>query len=177
MEYFAIILTALISGGAVLAMAYFFLKSNEKQGNDKGIQLLQAELKKERQKYFLPNRVEAYQRSLLLMERISPTNLVMRLNNPGLPARAMQAELLNAIRQEYDHNVAQQLFVSPKAWEMVRSSKEETIKIINIAGNTMTAMSLGTELSTKVLEICGEVGKLPTEITVDFLKEELQGLF
>jgi hypothetical protein len=177
MEFIAIILTALISAGAVVAMAYFFLKNLEKTGQDRGIQLLQAELKKERQKYFLPNRVEAYQRSVLLMERISPNNLIMRLHNPGLPAKALQADVLNAIRQEFDHNVAQQLFVSPEAWDMVKSSKEETIKIINIAGNAMSAASLGTEFSTKVLEICAEVGALPTEITIGYLKEELQRLF
>jgi hypothetical protein len=177
MEFAAIILTSFISAGAVLAMAYFFIKNLEKAGQDRGIQSLQSELKKERQKYFLPNRVEAYQRSVLLMERISPNNLIMRLHNPGLPAKALQSEVLSAIRQEFDHNVAQQLFVSPEAWNMVKSSKEETIKIINIAGNAMSTTSLGTEFSTKVLEICSEVGELPTEITIGFLKEELQRLF
>jgi hypothetical protein len=177
MIYITIILTAIISSGSVIVVAYFFLKNQDKNLQDRAVQLLQAELKKERQKYFLPNRVEAYQRSVLLMERISPNNLIMRLHNPGLPAKALQSEVLSAIRQEFDHNVAQQLFVSLEAWEMVKSSREESIKIINIAGNQMSATSLGTEFSTKVLEICAEVGNLPTEITIGYLKEELQRLF
>jgi hypothetical protein len=134
-------------------------------------------LKKERQSFFLPNRVEAYQRAVLLMERISPNSLVMRLHNPGLPAKMMQSELLKAIREEYDHNVAQQIFISPKAWEMVRNSKEETIKIINIAGGQMSDVSMALELSAKIFEITAEVGQLPTEITIEFLKRELQELF
>ena len=60
---------------------------------------------------------------------------------------------------------------------MVKNSKEETIKIINIAGNQMTATSTGLDLSAKIFEIVAEVGQLPTEITVEFLKRELQELF
>ena len=162
-----------LPAGAVLITVILFLRKQ----SEKELRNLQFELKKERHAYFLPNRVEAYQRAVLLMERISPNSLVMRLHNPGLPAKMMQAELLKAIREEYDHNVAQQIFVSPAAWEMVRNSKEETIKIINIAGGQMDAASMGIDLNAKIFEITAEVGKLPTEITVEFLKKELQELF
>lgn len=157
----------------VLAMAYLFFKKN----NEKEVRHLQFELKKERQKHFLPMRVDAYQRAVLLMERIHPGNVVMRLHNPALPAKMLQADILKAIREEYDHNVSQQLFVSPQGWEMVRNSKEETIKIINIAGNQMEATSTGTDLAAKIFELVAEIGKLPTEITTEYLKKELQELF
>lgn len=167
----------ILPAGAVFMTTVLFLR-RQSEREVRNLQLeLNGELKKERQKYFLPNRVEAYQRAVLLMERIHPHAVVMRLHNPGLPARAFQAELLKAIREEYDHNVAQQLFISPQGWEMVKSSKEETLKIINIAGNQMQATSMGMDLSTKIFEICTEVGKLPTEITTDYLKKELQELF
>lgn len=159
--------------GAVFLTTYLFLKKQ----SDKEIQSLQNELKIERQKFFLPNRVEAYQRAVLFMERISPNSLVMRLQNPGLPAKVLQADLLKSIREEYDHNVAQQLFVSVQGWDMVKSSKEETIKIINLAGHQMGPTSMSIELCTKIFEICAEVGKLPTEITIDYLKKELQDNF
>jgi hypothetical protein len=148
MEILAQIALIVLPAGAVLFTVVLFLRKQ----SEKDLRNMQIELKKERQSFFLPNRVEAYQRAVLLMERISPNSLVMRLHNPGLPAKMMQAELLKAIREEYDHNVAQQIFISPKAWEMVRNSKEETIKIINIAGGQ-------------------------TEITIEFLKRELQELF
>ncbi|MCF8435092.1 MAG: hypothetical protein K9G37_11500, partial [Crocinitomicaceae bacterium] len=159
--------------GAVLLTTIFFLRKE----TNKEVRIAQIELKKQRQEYFLPNRVEAYQRALLLMERIHPGSLVMRLHNAGLPAKALQAEFLKAIREEYDHNVAQQLFISPLAWQMVKDSKEETIKIINIAGNQMQATSTGIDLSSKIFEIVAEIGQLPTEITVEYLKKELQELF
>jgi hypothetical protein len=111
------------------------------------------------------------------MDRISPNSLVMRMHNPGLPAKMMQAELLKSIREEFDHNVAQQIFISPKAWEMVRNSKEEIIKIINLAGSQMSETSMAMDLSAKIFEITAEVGTLPTDITIEFLKRELQELF
>ena len=162
-----------IPSGAVLLTTIFFLRREA----SKEVMNMKAELKKQRQEYFLPSRVEAYQRAILLMERIHPNSLVMRLHNPGLPAKALQADFLKAIREEYDHNVAQQLFISPQGWQMVKNSKEETIKIINIAGNQMLATSTGMDLSAKIFEIVAEVGQLPTEITVDYLKTELQELF
>ncbi len=167
------IFLVVISGGMVLLMAYLFLKKNA----EKEIASLSLQMRKERQKHFLPMRVEAYQRSALLMERIHPGNLVMRLHNPGLPAKAFQAEILKTIREEYDHNVSQQMFVSPQAWEMVRNSKEETTKIINIAGNQMSGTAMANDLATRIFELVAEIGKLPTEITVDFLRKELQELF
>ncbi|MFN5032525.1 MAG: hypothetical protein ACK5FX_09925 [Flavobacteriia bacterium] len=163
----------ILPAGAVLLTTIFFLRKEAA----KDVQDMRAELKKQRQEYFLPSRVEAYQRAVLLMERIHPNSLVMRLHNPGLPAKALQADFLKAIREEYDHNVAQQLFISLQGWQMVKNSKEETIKIINIAGNQMLATSTGMDLSAKIFEIVAEVGQLPTEITVEYLKKELQELF
>ncbi|MES2589695.1 MAG: hypothetical protein V4622_12005 [Bacteroidota bacterium] len=172
----------IVPAGAVFLTVLLFLKKQSEREirnsqSDSIANKLQAELKKERQKFFLPSRLEAYQRSVLLMERISPNSLVMRLHNPGLPAKALQADLLKAIREEYDHNVAQQLFISPQAWEMVKNSKDETTKIINLAGKQMQATSMGLDLSSKIFEICAEIGQLPTEITIDYLKKELQELF
>jgi hypothetical protein len=159
--------------GAVLLTTIFFLRKESSQE----LRSMQIEMKKQRQEFFLPSRVESYQRAVLLMERIHPNSLVMRLHNPGLPARALQAEFLQAIRDEYDHNVAQQLFVSIQGWQMVKNSKEETVKIINLAGNQMSAAATGMDLSAKIFEIVAEIGQLPTEITVDYLKRELQELF
>jgi hypothetical protein len=173
MNTLLIILLGLIPVAAVLVITFLFLK---KEGQKEKYNL-QLELKKQRQEFFLPSRLEAYQRAILLLERIHPNSLVMRLHNPGMPAKMLQGEFLKAIREEYDHNVAQQLFISPLGWKMVRDAKEETIKIINIAGNQLEATATGMELSSKILELVAEIGELPNEIVVEQLKSELQGLF
>lgn len=159
-----------IPAGAVFLTAIFFLRKYSEN------QLRQSsfELKKERQKYILPNKVDAYQRTILLMERIHPNSLIMRHSNPGLPAAAFQVKLLESIRSEYEHNITQQMYISVETWNLVKSSKDETMKIINLAGQQMTATSNGMDFSNKVFEIVGEVGQLPTEIAVEALKKEFQ---
>ncbi len=84
---------------------------------------------------------------------------------------------MKAIRDEFDHNVAQQLFVSPALWDMVKNSKEETVKIINIAGRQLAPTAMSTDLAAKIFELVAEIGELPSEITVKALKEDLQRLF
>lgn len=166
------IIAGILPAGVVFLTISLFLKKQE----EKEIRNLKIELKKERQQYFLPNRLESYQRMIVLMERIHPNSLVMRIHNPGLPSSAFQAELLASIREEFDHNVAQQLFISPSAWNMVKNAKDETVKIINIAGNQTTPASTATDLASKIFEIVGEVGTLPTSIAADYLRNEFQEL-
>ena len=163
----------LVTSAALVYVVYLFLK---KQG-EKELIYLQGELKKQRQEYFLPTRLEAYQRAILLMERIHPNSLVMRLHNPGLPARALQMEFVKSIREEYDHNVAQQLFISPEGWQMIKNSKEDIIKLINAAGEQMSPTSTGLDLSSKIFEMLAQLKQLPSEVTVEFLKKEFQQLF
>ena len=173
MNLFLFLAILTVTAGAIVTVVYFFLQKQ----SEREMRNIHIELKKQRQEFFLPNRVEAYQRSILLMERLHPNSLVMRLHNPGLPAKALQAEFLKAIRDEYNHNVAQQLFISPKAWKMLKDSKEEVIKLINLAGNQMIATSTGMDLSAKIFEILSQLEQLPSEVTVEFLKKEFQELF
>jgi len=163
----------ILPAGAVLITAIYFMR----QIAQRDIRASHLEQKAERQKFFLPHRAEAYQRIILLMERIHPNSLVMRLNNPGLPATAFQIKLLEAVREEFDHNIAQQMYISSDAWEMSKKAKDETVKIINLAGQQMVPTSTAMDLSGKIFEIVGEVGVLPTEIAVRALKEEVQRLF
>ena len=124
-------------------------------------------------KHFLPMQVDAYQRLVLFLERIAPHNMVMRLNNPGLPAGAFQAKLLEAVREEYEHNLAQQIFVSPEAWRMTANSKEEVSKIINMAATKMQPTSMATDLARSIFEITAQLENQPTERAIAFLKDEL----
>jgi len=173
MEYLFYAVLILVPSGIVFGTAYFFLnKLTEKEQRIASI-----ELRKERQKMMLPHRVDAYQRIVLFLERISPNSIVMRLHNPAFSAAQFHAELLRNIREEFEHNVAQQIFITPQAWEMVKISKEETIKIVNIAASQLGDASTGTEMASKTLEIASQVNPLPTEIAARLLKEELQKLF
>jgi hypothetical protein len=166
------ILLAVIPAAIVFLTTALFLKRQ----SEKDTRRMQMSKTKKNQN-FLTERLEAYQRAILLLERIHPNSLIMRIHNPSLPSSVFQSELIKAVREEFEHNVTQQLFISIEAWNMLKKAKDETVKIINVAGQQMTDSSMSTDLAGKIFEIVGEVGDLPSEITIDYLKKEFQELF
>ncbi|MFA7274155.1 MAG: hypothetical protein WC044_09810 [Crocinitomicaceae bacterium] len=174
MDIFLQILIAVIPAAIVFLTTALFLKKQE----EREVRRMQVEMsQKKKATNFLSERMEAYQRSVLLLERIHPNSLVMRIHNPALPAMVFQSELIKAVREEFEHNVTQQLFISIEAWHLLKNAKDETVKIINVAGKQMNDTSMSTDLAAKIFEIVGEVGQLPSEIAVEYVKKEFQELF
>ena len=101
----------------------------------------------------LQMQVQAYERLILLTERISLPNLINRVGQPGLSAREMQHALTTTIRQEFEHNITQQLFVSSQAWEAVSNLKEQNIHIINQVASYLPANASGLDLNKHLLDM------------------------
>jgi hypothetical protein len=139
--------------------------------------MLQGELKKQRQDFFLAHRMEAYQRVILYMERINPSSIVLRMNQPNMNALVLQTLVLKSIREEYDHNVAQQMFISSNAWNIFKNAKEETVKLINVAASQLGSEASANDLATAVITLSAEINPLPSEIAINALKAEFQQLF
>ena len=97
--------------------------------------------------------LQAYERLILLTDRIAIPNLIHRVNQPGLSARDMQSLLAMSIRQEFEHNITQQIYVSPEAWDAVRNFKEQNLLIINQIASYMPAEAPGIELSKNLLDL------------------------
>jgi len=155
----------------VFLTAYFLLKEffvHENKRRDVDFRL-------EKLRTTLPLRLQAYERIIMLLERISPANLVMRLHQQGMNASEFQKLLVQTIRDEFNHNLSQQLFVSKGAWELVKAAKEEMIRQINISATQISDNASSVELSNKLLEM--SVEKMATRRAIDFLKEELKTNF
>jgi len=97
--------------------------------------------------------LQAYERLILLTDRIAIPNLIHRVNQPGLSVRDMQSLLAMSIRQEFEHNITQQIYVSPEAWDAVRNFKEQNLLIINQVASFMPADAPGIELSKNLLDL------------------------
>ncbi|MDA9206923.1 hypothetical protein N9O41_01160 [Crocinitomicaceae bacterium] len=167
------LLITVVSCSSLVALVYLFLKN---QG-DKDVIKLRTELHKQRQDFFLPSRLDAYQRSVLLLERIHPNSLIMRIHDPNMNAAMFQAELVKSVRNEFEHNLAQQIFISTVNWDIIRNSKDEVIKLIHMAGSQMNKKSTSKDLSEKIFEILAQVDDFPTSIAVKIIKKEFQELF
>lgn len=125
----------------------------------------------------LPLRLQAYERLLLLLERISPDSLVMRTSPENQNSAQLQNALINAIRQEFEHNLAQQTYISIAAWEKVKAARTEMIKLINTSAAEMKPGQPGIELSKRILENAMGLGQAPTAEAIQALKKEVQELF
>lgn len=99
-----------------------------------------------------PLQLGAYERLVMLAERIAIPNLVSRANQPGLDCRQMQRLLLDSIRQEFEYNTSQQIYVSPTAWEAVKNLKDQNMLIINQVGVTLPPESSGLDLNKRLME-------------------------
>jgi len=101
----------------------------------------------------LPLKLQAYERLILLADRISLPNLISRSNQPGLGLREMQHMLVQTIRQEFDHNITQQIYVSPEAWDAIRNLKEQNLLIINQVASFLPETASGQDLNKALLEM------------------------
>ncbi|MPM02505.1 hypothetical protein SDC9_48754 [bioreactor metagenome] len=100
----------------------------------------------------MPIRLQAYERLALFLERINPESIVIRMNQPGMSARELQAQLLQSIRMEFEHNLSQQVYISNAAWDMIKNAKEDIIRMINTAGSAMQPNATAIDLSTAIFE-------------------------
>ncbi len=125
----------------------------------------------------LPLRLQAYERLVLFLERISPDSLVMRISRSDFTVYQLQNELLNTIRSEYEHNLAQQTYISSSAWEMVKAAKNSMIKMVNESAMDFKADAKSMNLSKSLLENAMQLKISPVYSALEFLKKEVRELF
>lgn len=166
-QMFNYVLPAVIVFLTALYILREFFKQEERKRH---LRLLE-----EKQKLSLPVRLQAYERIVLFLERISPGNLVMRVHKPEMKVKQFQQMLIKTIRDEYDHNLSQQLYVSHEAWELVKSAKEEMVRQINISAAKQDENALAAELSKSLLEM--SIDKLATRKALNYIKTEARKIF
>ncbi len=101
-----------------------------------------------------PLQLQAYERLVMLAERIALPNIISRANsnNPGISAREMHLLLLESIKQEYEYNASQQIYVTPVAWDAVKNLKDQNMLMINQVASTLPPDASGHDLNRRILE-------------------------
>lgn len=129
------------------------------------------------QQTITPIRLQAYERLTLLLERISPEALIMRIGTPKMTAKQLHSELLNQIRAEFDHNVSQQIYVSPQVWEIIKNARTTIIQLINSTAKRVNPNAPAFELSKAILEDVMTQEKSPINLALDLIKKEIRQLY
>jgi hypothetical protein len=97
--------------------------------------------------------LQAYERMILLTDRIALPNVINRVSEPGIGLKDMQMLLTQHIKQEFEYNVTQQIYVSSDAWEAVRNLKDQNILIVNQVASFLPPDATGQDLNRAVLEM------------------------
>lgn len=112
-------------------------------------------VKKEQKKpaYDATLQLQSYERLTILAERISLKNLISRVSSASMQAAVYHSLLVESIKQEYEYNLSQQLYVSAQAWQAVTNLKEQNIFILHQLANTLPDSATGMDLSKRILEL------------------------
>ncbi|MFO7745805.1 MAG: hypothetical protein R6V36_10540 [Psychroflexus sp.] len=167
LNYLAYLLPALIAGG----IGYYFFKTYV--DHQKEMQYL--ELRKENRSEVLPLRLQAFERLVLFLERISPGQLLSRVKPVGDNKYDYENLLIASIEQEFEHNLVQQVYVSQKCWDAVKASKNSTISLIrrtSMSDKITDAQKLREVILTDLLEKSS-----PSDTGIAYVKTEIKKLF
>lgn len=121
-------------------------------------------------------RLQACERLLLFLERIEPSSLIVRLHRPGMSANLLRSEMMRSLRDEFDHNLTQQIYISPGNWAKVNEARDAVQQIVQAANEHMRDISTGSDLANIVLAIVGKAGVSPTADAVNAIRNEAQKL-
>ncbi len=125
----------------------------------------------------LPVILQANERITLMLERISPQSLIFRINDPSLSFKALHQLMLSDIRQEFDHNVAQQIYFPDRTWKHVVLAKEEIVSLINAVASKLSEEVDTTVFLTKVLHQLNENGLPNVDMAKQLIKEDVKNLY
>jgi heme/copper-type cytochrome/quinol oxidase subunit 2 len=122
-------------------------------------------------------RLQACERLTLFLERIHPVQLVFRVNKAGMDLNSFKNALHNTIREEYEHNIAQQLYISDRSWGMLVAAKEELISVINTVFIDLEDGVKTTDFAKRIIEKWMELDKDPVALAKANIKKEAAELF
>ncbi|MFL5810557.1 MAG: hypothetical protein ACJ749_13630 [Flavisolibacter sp.] len=124
-----------------------------------------------------PLQLQAYERLALLCERISLPSLISRVSQPGFSAREMQLFLIESIKQEYEYNISQQIYVSTLAWDAVRNLRDQNMLIINQISSILPQEAKASDLNKQLLEVViNQQDKVLHSIVLETLNYEAKQL-
>ncbi len=115
-------------------------------------------LKQDNNKSLAPLKITAYERLVVMLERISPQSLVLRHSSHAASAGMLQLELIRSIREEFEHNVSLQMYVSIECWEKISKAKDETSELVKIAFTRVRPESTAMDLTREIINLDAKVG-------------------
>ncbi|ADR20992.1 hypothetical protein MATR_13800 [Marivirga tractuosa] len=163
----------IIPAGIVLYAMFLTVKTMLQKQNEAKI----IEIKAKNKEIVLPIRLQAYERMSLFLERISPDQIIKRVQKSDMNVAELQYLLLNEIREEFNHNLSQQVYMSDEAWKIIKNAKEELIMVVNQSAKALDPEAKSIELVKRIYEESLDKKIDNIEYGLSFLKNEIQQEF
>ncbi|MDN3668261.1 hypothetical protein QWY93_02820 [Echinicola jeungdonensis] len=173
MEYLTDLLKIILPAGLVIYGMYVVTVSFLKKDRDMKL----VELKTKNMEKVLPVRLQAGERLCLLLERLTPNNLVRRVSNHAYSAPELHSLLLSEVREEFNHNLSQQVYFSDETWEAVKKAVEDIVTVINRASQDIDQDSRGIDLAKRIFEITLEQKNDSIAFALNKVKSEIRVYF
>jgi hypothetical protein len=171
--YLMDILKYTVAGIGVVLLAYYLIKPHLDRAES--LQLL--DLRKAVSTQTLPLRLQAHERMVLFVERVNPANMLIRLSATDYTASELHSMVVNEIRNEYQHNVTQQIYVSARAWGIIRRVKDDTMGIVTNAVKGLPDDASGLDLSRTILTHLSKLEENPYDIACAMIRKDLEDIF
>ena len=152
----------------VFLFVYYMLKSFFDQFEKQRKQELRVRFSGET----LSLRFQAYERIMLFLERIKPESMIMRIARQNMTTVDLQRALLENIREEYEHNLSQQIYVSAEAWSMVVAARQSMIQLISSSAEEFKPDEPYMDYATDLLEEYASVSDDPLTLAISFIQKE-----
>ena len=152
----------------VFLAVYFTLKQYHQQQTKMNL----LGVRQQNEKMTLPLKLQAYERLILLCERIDIIELVLRLKAPGTNANELKSALLVAVQQEFEHNLTQQLYITEELWQVLMAMKSKTMDIIINAAEGLSMDTSAEEYASRLINLASNETNLPARIGKRAIKTE-----
>lgn len=129
------------------------------------------------QETLIPLRLQAFERMTLFLERISPNSLLLRLYERAIQVNDFQEILLKEIREEYNHNIAQQIYISSETWDEIKAAMNEMLTLVNQSASELKPDDAAIMLSKRIFNKVVNDEIDPTRKALLMLKAEVRELF
>ncbi|MGA9636938.1 hypothetical protein [Flavobacterium sp.] len=166
-ELLSYTIPSLITGG----VAYYLFDAHFKDQQNTRRWLLQKETKPA----VLPLRLQAYERMTLFMERINPSQLLVRIHPISNDKMEYQNYIIAQIEQEFEHNLAQQIYISAKCWSIILTAKNATIQIIRMAAQNEKVTDADSLRECVLNDLFEKMA--PSNTAIAFIKDEVSELW
>lgn len=154
---------------AIVGLISFYFFKMHVSNEDKRRRYL---LRVDNQKVALPIKLQAFERMALFLERISMGKLLLRVKPKSNDLEAYEDLLVQTIDQEFDHNLAQQIYITSECWNVIKTSKNATIGIIRKTAKREDVTN-ADELRQNILNALMDQVP-PTEAALEYIKKEVR---